>query len=186
MTATGLDDFISILKELPSKYNATKQRFRQEAKAKYAQKRSRGKRAILGNMTQRLFQDILDNDENLPVSLGKPIYEKGQVKPDLCIGDGIAYIEIKKWDDSNSLRSAIFEGYLIKKKIPDTKFYILTGGGDWSGGISYEFYKQHTEIGMVSAVDGWYNAGTLEDLANQLGKDIRAARAIAKKIGLRH
>jgi len=128
-------------------------------------------------MTQRLFRDILDSEENLPVSSGKPIYENNQVKPDLCIGDGIAYIEIKKWDDSNSLRSAILEGYLIKKKISNTKFYILSGGGDWSGGASYEFYKRHTKIGMISAVDGWYDAGTLEDFANQLRNDIKAVSA---------
>jgi hypothetical protein len=72
-----------------------------------------------------------------------------------------------------TLRSAIFEGYLIKIKIPKSKFYILYGGGDYSGGPSLEFYKQHTRIGLIEAVDGWFDAGTIEKLANQLRCDIR-------------
>jgi hypothetical protein len=105
MSETGLDDFLSILEKLPSKYDAVRRQY--QKKAEDAKKKACGKRIILGNMTAELFHDILFYEEHLPISVAKAIYENNQVRPDLLVGDEVAYIEIKKWDDSNSAFSDI-------------------------------------------------------------------------------
>jgi hypothetical protein len=170
--ATGLEDFRSILDKLPTKYHALKNKYERMA----VEITRQNKRASLGRLTENLFLEILCDEEKLPVSVSEAMYEDRsygkQVKPDLSVGNKIAYIEIKKWDDSNEVRSAIFEGYLIKKKLPDSKFYILVGGGIWSGSKTTNFLKQHTKIGTIEAVDGWFDASTIEQLANRLRNDI--------------
>jgi hypothetical protein len=132
-----------------------------------------------GRVYERILEQIIK--KALPdskIDKPSPIFEVkrgkkhgGYLKPDLQINNNV-FIEVTTWGDSNMIFSKIMQGYLLKKnKYPNAKYYVVIadlGIDSWTWNDKEEFWEKWSEIGDVTAVDGWFGFRNIDELVDRI------------------
>lgn len=154
--AWGLNDLKSSLNRLPASYTQIRQTTLERAEAR----RRRNPRTNFGSLVNHVVKQVLIANG---VPLDEPSVTVNVFHPDFSLGNGRCFIECKKWADGNSLRSAVFQGLVVKKVCPRSSYFILVASG-----IDEDVrpYSDLLEELKLNAVDAWYSFETIDDLVS--------------------
>ena len=137
--------------------------------------RDKARRFGVGQMIEKKIRSYLTGPEgaNLPEAseeTKREIWNQLRLRPDIVLDDKKVktVIELFNWWDSNKFRSAMMQGYMLKKKFPSIKYFILIFNHfpneiDRSQEIHLEFAMEDLRV-----VDGVYGFVEMPNLIAQI------------------
>jgi len=138
-----------------------------------------------GRIYETLLEKILEKEfRNTNISKPKALFPilrnnkimGGYLHPDFKVNENI-YIEVTTWGDSNMIFSKIMQGYLLKTKYPESKYYVVIADlgidDNWTWNEDKKYWENWSNIKDVKAVDDWFGFKDIYKLVTSIKHDLK-------------